>query len=260
MANHSPNSDAVGRTLRLSPARTFLLDLLRACRDVPLVPIERRMKLGPLVEARRRMDNRPSWVALVAKAFAIVAARRPELRRSYLSRPRPRLYEHPESVAAIVVERQWRGETILLPALAPQPELQSVVGLSDWLRGCKQRPIQEIQSFRRALRVARWPAMVRRGLWWSAMEWNGRWRARQFGTFGVSVTASFGGDTLAVRSPLTTTLHYGTLDPDGTLPMRLTFDHRVLDGALVARALIDLETVLLHEVLTEITDPVHAAA
>lgn len=241
-----------GRTLALSPARRLLLDLLRASRDVPLVPIQRGMRLAPLIEARQRMTIRPSWVAMVGKAFAIVAARRPELRRSFLSWPRPRLYEHPHSVMAVIVERECDGEMSLLPALYPQPESTSIAELSNWLQECKQRPISEIRAFRRALRVARWPAPVRRLAWWGAMEWNGRCRARQFGTFGVSVTASFGADTLAVRSPLTTTLHYGTLEADGSLPMRLTFDHRVLDGANVARALVEMEAVLLGAVLDEL--------
>lgn len=256
---HTPIDDR-GRSLALSPARRFLLDLLRASRDVPLVPIERRMKLGPLVEARQRLSVRPSWVAMTAKAFALVAMRRPELRRAYLSWPRPRLYEHPHSVLATIVEREIDGETAVLAALRPYPESQSIAELSNWLRDCKVKPVVEIPSFRRALRVARWPTPARRCAWWAALQWSGRRRARQFGTFGISVTASFGADTLAVRSPITSSLHYGSLESDGTLPMRWTFDHRVLDGAVVARALVEMENVLLTEVLAEISSPAHAAA
>lgn len=260
MGTLQPPNDDRGRSLPLSPARRFLLDLLRASRDVPLVPIERRMKLGPLADARRRLTDRPSWVAMVAKAFALVAVRRPELRRSFLNWPRPRLYEHPESVLTVIIEREIDNEAAVLPAICPRPESLSIAELSGWLRSCKQLPIAEIKTFRRALRVARWPALARRCAWWGALEWSGRQRALQFGTFGLSVTASFGADTLAVRSPITSSIHYGTLESDGTLPMRLTFDHRVLDGAFVARALVDLENVLLTDVLAEITSMAHAAA
>jgi hypothetical protein len=34
--------------------------------------------------------------------------------------------------------------------------------------------------------------------------------------------------------------------------VRLVYDHRVLDGALIARALADLERVLHHEILVEL--------
>ena len=34
-------------------------------------------------------------------------------------------------------------------------------------------------------------------------------------------------------------LHYGLFDAGGNLDVRLTFDHRVLDGAPMARALAD---------------------
>ena len=37
---------------------------------------------------------RPSWCAIFTKAYAVVAARYPELRRAYLKFPFPRLYEH----------------------------------------------------------------------------------------------------------------------------------------------------------------------
>lgn len=260
MGTAQHESDDRGRSLPLSPARRFLLDLLWASRDVPLIPIERRMKLGPLADARQRLADRPSWVAIVAKGYAILAARRPELRRAFLSWPRQRLYEHPKSVLTVIVERECDGETVVLPAIHPDPESQSVAELSAWLRECKDLPLSEIRTFRRALRVARWPVWARRCAWWGALHWSGRQRARQFGTFGVSVTASFGADTLAVRSPLTTSLHYGTLEDDGTLPMRLTFDHRVLDGAFVARALVELEAILLTEVLAELASTAHAAA
>jgi hypothetical protein len=49
-------------------------------------------------------------------------------------------------------------------------------------------------------------------------------------------------------------LHYGMIDPAGGLDMRLSFDHRVLDGVTAAKALADLEGVLLDEILQECTE------
>jgi hypothetical protein len=51
---------------------------------------------------------------------------------------------------------------------------------------------------------------------------------------------------------VTSTLHYGLFDARGDLPARITFDHRVLDGAFVARGLVELEEVLQTTILEEL--------
>jgi hypothetical protein len=64
--------------------------------------------------------------------------------------------------------------------------------------------------------------------------------------------ASLGAAGLHILSPLTTTLNYGIFEPDGAIDVRLAYDHRVLDGAPVARALAALEHVLRTEILEEL--------
>ena len=51
---------------------------------VPSVPSERRMRLAELITDRRLRPNRISWCAIFLKAYAIVSAERPELRRTYM--------------------------------------------------------------------------------------------------------------------------------------------------------------------------------
>jgi pyruvate/2-oxoglutarate dehydrogenase complex dihydrolipoamide acyltransferase (E2) component len=43
-------------------------------------------------------------------------------------------------------------------------------------------------------------------------------------------------------------------DASGTLPMWMSFDHRVLDGATAARALAKMEEVLLDVIIKEINE------
>src|SRR6202011_12683 len=93
------------------------------------------------------------------------------------------------------------------------------------------------------------PRPVRRLVWWFGLNAWGRKRANYMGTFGVSVYGGLGAASLHPLSPLTTTLNYGVIAADGTVDVRLIYDHRVLDGATVARALEELEWVLNHEVL-----------
>lgn len=229
-----------------------MVDLMHASRNVPLVALERKMRLAALVTARAAAAPRPSWSAILTKAFALVAARRPELRRAYLPFPWPHLYEHPDSVAAVAVERRIGSEDGLLFALVPSPERLGLIELEACLRRCKEPPVEAVASFRTALAVSRLPGPLRRLAWWGGLNLSGDLRARCFGTFGVTTTAGFGGATLSVRSPLTCTLYYGLFDPAGCIDMRLALDHRVLDGGTASRALHDLEGVLLGEIQTEL--------
>jgi len=72
------------------------------------------------------------------------------------------------------------------------------------------------------------------------------------GTFGLTSTSSAGAGVLAMLQLVTSTLHYGLFDDRGNLPARITFDHRVLDGAFVARGLVELEEVLQTTILEEL--------
>jgi hypothetical protein len=220
--------------------------------QAPTITVDRRMALGPLAAARRACRRRPSWCGLFVRAFAILAARRPELRRSYQTFPWPHLYEHPSSVAAVVVERDWDGEEAPLIAHLHEPEQQSLAHLDARLRTFQDCPIQEFPALRRLQRMLLLPRPLRRLVWWAALNLNGKCRARYVGTFAISSPASQGAGLLHVLSPVTCTLHYGLMGSDGSLDVRLTVDHRVLDGAPAARALADLEGVLANEVFAEV--------
>src|SRR5580704_11289904 len=81
-----------GRSLPLSLPRRFIGDLVHFGRQVPTVPVERRMNVATLVAARQVASPRPSWCAIFTKAYGFVAAAWPELRRAYLAFPWPHLY------------------------------------------------------------------------------------------------------------------------------------------------------------------------
>ena len=53
-------------------------------------------------------------------------------------------------------------------------------------------------------------------------------------------------------SPLTTTLTFGPISAEGNVVIKLIYDHRVLDGAYIARRLSDIETVLNGVILDEL--------
>jgi hypothetical protein len=242
----------VGRTIPLSLPRRFIGDVVHFAQRVPTVPVQRNMNIAPVVAARRAAGPAPSWCAIFTKAYAFVAASRPELRRAYLSFPRPHLYEHPINNASIAVERRLGEEDAVLFGHVKSPEKLGLRELDAQLRRYKVEPIETIGLFRQALRVSRLPRPVRRLVWWVGLNASGRKRAHYMGTFGVSVYSGLGAASLHPLSPLTTTLNYGVIREDGSVDVRLIYDHRVLDGATVARALGDLERVLNCEILAEL--------
>jgi hypothetical protein len=241
-----------GRTLALSAPRRLIGDLLHFAQKVPSIPVQRPMNVAALVAARSRRPRRVSWCALFTKAYATVAAEVPELRRAYLPFPRPRLYEHPVSVASVAVERHYQGEPAVFFAHLRGPEAQPLADLDAHLRRFKEDPVESFGLFRRALMVSRLPRPLRRGLWWFGLNASGPKRAARMGTFGVSSYAAMGAESLHPLSPLATTLSYGIVGADGTVTVRIVYDHRVMDGATVARALVRMEQVLNQDLVTEL--------
>lgn len=242
----------IGTTVPFSPQRRLVCDLLHFARKVPSVPVQRRMNLASVVAARDRCPLRPSWVAIFARAYSLVARDDGRLRRAYLGFPAPRLYEHAESIASIAFAKEYQGEEGIFFAQLRAPDRQGLAGLDAHIRRYKNTPVEEIAAFRQALRVSRLPRPLRRFAWWYGLNVSGQRRARNFGTFGISVYSGLGVESLHPLSPLTTVLNYGPIDAAGRLDVRLIYDHRVLDGATVGRALLRLEEVLCGPIAEEL--------
>jgi hypothetical protein len=227
-------------------------DLLHFAHQIPTIPVQRRMHLGAIQAARARLEDRPSWVALFLKGYGLVCREMPALRRAYLRFPWAHLYEHAENVCSVAVERLVDGEEGVLFGRLRSPELLTLTDLTGRLRRYKEAPLESVGCFRFALRWMRVPTILRRLGWWWGLNGSGGLRARYFGTFGISVYSGLGVESLHPLSPLTTVLNYGPIAPDGTVAVRIVYDHRVLDGATIGRALIRLEETLTGPILNEL--------
>ncbi len=245
-------SKYTGRRLSLSPSRRLLCDMLHFARQIPSVPVQRRMRLAPVVAARAAAAPRPTWCAVFTKALALLSAARPELRRSYLAFPWPHLYEHAEAVATVAVERRCGDEDAVFFVPVRKPERLTLSQIDDKIRRYKEKPLNSVGALRRALLVGSLPAPLRRLLWWVGLNCVPAMRARMLGTYGVTVYAGLGATSLHPLSVLTLTLNLGVIEADGSVDVRLVYDHRVLDGATVARALADLEAILTGPVVAEL--------
>jgi hypothetical protein len=238
-----------GRSIPLSPVRRLVVDLTRL--RVPSVPVQRMMNIAPLVAARAAAKGRPAWSAIFAKAYALVAEEIPILRRAYVKLPTPRLYEYPQSTLSMVVEREYQGEMVVLTTLILNPARMSLAAISETIRHAKTVPLEEVKSFKRMLDLASWPTPLRRMIWWLGLN-IGRQRGNYFGTYGLSVYSGLGAESLHPISPLTAVLNYGVIAADGTVAVRIMYDHRVLDGATVARVLARIEEKLGNELLDKL--------
>ncbi len=232
-----------GRSIKLSLPRRLVGDLMRFSIGVPRITVQRPMTIGRLVQARAQAAKRPSWTVLFLKGYALLAQEVPELRRAYVKLPLPHLYEYPESVASLAYEREFRGEQAVLLARIKAPEKMTIGELEQSILAARSLPINEVKDFRRALKFARWPSPVRRFLMWLGLN-IGRQRANFFGTYQLSVYSGLGAESFNPLSPLTTLFNYGPIDAEGRVNVRIHYDHRVMDGANVARALERFEAIL----------------
>lgn len=229
----------------------MVIDLLHFAAAVPSVPVQRRISIGRTATARAACANRPRWTAIFLKGYALVAREFPELRRAYVKMPWPLLYEYPVSTANLVIERKYEGEAALFSKLIKDPAAMSLQDLGKLLHHLSTAPVESIKEFRRAIQIAKLPRLLRRLIWWLGLN-IGRQRGNYFGTFALSVYSALNAESLHPLTPLTTLLNYGVIAADGSVTVRIIYDHRVLDGATIARVLARLEEVLNTIVAAEI--------
>ncbi|MGJ5204540.1 acyltransferase [Bradyrhizobium sp. HKCCYLR20261] len=240
-----------GQTRPISLHRRLIIDLMHASRDVPFVSLERTLQLGPLLDARAAADRPPGFAALFVKAFALVARDEPVLRSLYVKWPWPCFYELPRSVATVTIARVENGEDCVLPQRVSGPETMTLAEVDAVIRQGKEAPVGDVPMFRKIMRATRLPLPLRRFAWWVGLSF-GRQRANWFGNFSVTSVAACGGGQLLALSPGPFIINYDVVRPDQTVRLLIRWDHRVTDGAMIARTAIRLEQVLNGEIAVEL--------
>jgi hypothetical protein len=155
---------------------------------------------------------------------------------------------------ALAIERSYNNEPGVFVGLFRAPDQQTIGQLQEALAWYKKQPLEKVGLYRRALKFSRVPTPIRRMFWWSTLNVSGYKRAKRFGTFGLTSYGALGAESLHPISPLTTTLTYGPISSAGEVIIKLIYDHRVLDGAYIARRLRDIETALNGSILDELRD------
>jgi hypothetical protein len=210
-----------------------------------------RINIAPLVAARAAEQSAIGWTAIWMKALALVSRRRVELRTAYLPFPWARLYVHPQSVCAVVIERTWRDVPALFFEQFVAPDQVPLAELDDALRRLRQVPVESVGSFRRLIRFARPPILVRRLIWSFALYWSGPLRARYIGTSGLNPFPT-GGSITQSAMPVSFMLYYGLVEPNGDAQIQIFYDHRIMDGVELYRILRDLEATMNRDIVAEL--------
>ncbi len=239
-----------GRVYRLTSSRSLVLDVAHFARQVPAFPVERWFDMSAVAEARAMASPRISWVTLFVKAYGLVSRQIPQLRTHYLKYPLPHFYQAPGSVISVSINRFYEGHDRLFWGRFYQPENLRLVDLQGQLDLYCQGDVHQI--FKRQMIAARLPGPLRRLGWWWRLNFQPRDRARRLGTGSISVLAGQGVYNRLHPCLLTSTLAYGPMQPDGRMWITLQCDHRVIDGVAAAEALNQFESVLHHQLLSEL--------
>ena len=242
-----------GRRIRLTVARRIMVDYLWAGSGIARTDVIRRVAFRDVIAARNELREPPSWTAIFVKAFAMLAIEIPEFRRVYIKYPWPYIYEYVDSTANVALEREILGDVGLLPIRFRAPEAFSLAALSQMILQAAEAPIENTRFYRTVIRVARLPFFIRRLIWVFTLNVP-QGRRYAFGTFAVSSVAKWKTHLGTTRSPVSYLLSYGPADADGNLVVRLNLDHRIMDGALAARALSRLEEMLNSSTVEELRE------
>jgi len=254
--NHSASADSIAARawLRWLPAgmpahRALVTDLMWLHSTMPTVSQVKTFDLRELCIAREACPRRISWAIAFMRAYALVAGEFPALRRTYLSWPWPHLYEHPVTVGNLVVARKVNAVDWLFFAPLAEAESFSLDRQQGLLERYQAGPIEEV--FKNQVRLAHYPLLVRRLLWWLRFHFSPGRRAKRLGTFAVTTLAGQGVTILDPRAPVTTTLTYGPISEAGRCDVTIAYDHRVMDGKEVADILGATERIMQTQLVQE---------
>lgn len=237
-----------------------MMDVLREHRKVPTTAHDRVCDLSAVVAARANASVRISWPAMFIKAYGLVARRYVVLRQTFMPWPWAHLYQHPESVATVVVHREIEQEPWILWAKLPAPESQPLDAIQRRLDKYQTHPVERV--FRMQWLLSGLPSFLRRLIWWWTLNVSGQTRAKRTGTFLLTTIGSRGAEIQHPPGFLTGNLTFGPIDQEGRCRVTLAYDHRLLDGRMVAEILADLEHTLNATIAAELStlDAQHARA
>jgi len=210
------------------------------------------MDVVSIDSARSQLKRRISWTAIFCRAYGLASREHNQLRLMYLAWPLPRVYQSPQCVISIAVNRQLENGERLFFGRISAPDSRSLGDIQCDLDRFQQDEPSRV--FRSQWRAAKLPTLVRRLAWWWRMDVDHRNRARRVGTGSISALAGQGVTNRLHPCMMTSSLSFGPIDASGACLVTLQCDHRVIDGAAAARALNGICQALSGQVLRELQE------
>lgn len=243
---------AFGKRVPMTNDRRLICDIVYQARRMPLVPLEKTFDVSELSRLRRLVEPKISWAVIMMRAYGLVSAANPVLRRVYVPLPRQHFFEAPESVCMMTINRKVEGQEKLVFARFCRPELYSLQQLEEQFENYRKAPLESLKQVRHQFRFASMPWWIRKIGWGLMNTVMPRGRVRMTGTFGMSLSGLR--DTVGTwhLGPCTTTLGYDQFCKNGKARITLTFDHRVLDGMPAFEILEEFEKTLKGQILCEL--------
>lgn len=239
-----------GKSQLIGRDRALVLDVIHCASKVPSFPVERMMDVGAIDAARQRIQPRISWTAVFCRAYGLASRDHSQLRQMYLAWPLPRMFQSPQCVIAIAVNRQMQAGERLFFGRVFDPDRRSLRDIQQDLD--RFQTADPSTAFRSQWRAAMLPKWIRRLAWWWRMDVDHKNRARRVGTGSISALAGQGVTNRLHPCMMTSSLSFGPVEKGGKCLVTLQCDHRILDGAAAARALNGIEQSLNDQVLREL--------
>ncbi len=232
-------------------SRRLIMDVLYWHRQVPTTAHDRICDLSGIAAAREQSPERIAWSVLFLKAYAIVAQKFEPLRQAFVRWPWPHLVESPHSVGMLVTHRDVDDEPWLFWSRFDRPETKALTSLQKQLNQFQTAPVETI--FKRQWLLSALPTPLRRALQWWTLRVGGSKRAKRAGTFTLTTIGSQGAEIQHPPAFLTGNLTFGPLDSQNRCRVTLAYDHRLLDGRMVAHILAEMEQTLNDIVAKELS-------
>lgn len=238
--------------------RRHTLHFLRSVRAASPVYLNTDVDASAIADhrlTRRRNGERSHYsvVTYVVRAAGVVLRRYPDANAAYGSWPTPRIAHYTAVDVKLTLDKKVNGFRSVVTVVIPRVDEASLEEIQQTIDRLRELDAEEIPELQRTRALQRLPWLVGRVAFRLATSL--RLRSRSMGTVAVTslghrpVRTFFAlggtGVTLGVgqvyRTPV---VSGGAIRIRPVLPLSLTFDHRVLDGALAADILTDLKEEL----------------
>jgi len=224
--------------------RTLISDIVHYANKVPLCTIEKNINIKAVLTGKNTTRKRIGWTSIFIKAMSLASIEFVELRQFWMPFPYAHLYQHPIPIASVAINRIIDNKEAVVFGMVQKPESKSLTEITEALYYFKDSPIDSVPLLKRIKRTSNFPWPIRALIWNYGLYLSGYCKAKNFGTFSVSSVSQLNANTIHLLTPLTSALNYGPISNNGDCTIRLTFDHRVMDGLTVAKILSFIEQAI----------------